>query len=223
MQSQPSRPCRGTPQGPPLIRSCLCCTVHVGSPRLCRAHLAVPADMPSKMLTTKAAIPVDAADHSGQNVTARALHEISVRTTIAVRVCQPRHTDTTSPHQQECIDRSVCRGTRNGASPRASPTRHRQASSVSDSDAGAGAGTATPATAAAVAVPHGYASQQRRRFMLPLVNRSVKVLGHVVSAEGVAIADDDKAALLQLPRPTTVGVFLGGQLIGAVTCPWALP
>ena len=49
--------------------------------------------------------------------------------------------------------------------------------------------------------------------MLPLVKRSVKVLGHVVSAEGVAIADNDKAALLQLPRPTTVGVFLGGQLI----------
>ena len=49
--------------------------------------------------------------------------------------------------------------------------------------------------------------------MLPLVRRSVKVLGHVVSAEGVAIADNDKAALLQLPRPTTVGVFLGGQLI----------
>ena len=39
---------------------------------------------------------------------------------------------------------------------------------------------------------------------MQLIQRSVKVLGHVVSAEGVAIADDDKAALLQFPRPTTV-------------------
>ena len=48
---------------------------------------------------------------------------------------------------------------------------------------------------------------------MQLIQRSVKVLGHVVSAEGVAIADDDKAALLQFPRPTTVKgvrVFLGG-------------